>query len=235
MTIDPSPEAWVQARFDYEHTERPVDDICFELGVSATTLRDRARRWRWTRRRQPIPAEGPPPLRPVEPTVPLAPAMTPAGVAAPAIAPVEGGVGLPSPYDAGPLDAAPPDPAEIVPGLQAAIARVLPAIEATLGKLAAGPMPPREMERAARTLTSLTRTLRELKELLSEHQPPAAYDDDDTPEDIDAFRIELARKIEAFVAANRDNETIDAQGAPVTESGCRVNPRIKSGGGNDEA
>jgi hypothetical protein len=38
----------------------------------------------------------------------------------------------------------------IVPRLQSAVARVLPAIEATVTKLAAGPTSPREMEQAAR-------------------------------------------------------------------------------------
>jgi hypothetical protein len=54
------------------------------------------------------------------------------------------------------------------------------------------------------------------------------------PEDIDAFRIALARRIEALLAswASEDSE---AQPAVVTEMDCRVNPRIKCGGGNDEA
>jgi hypothetical protein len=67
--------------------------------------------------------------------------------------------------------------------LQSAVARVLPAIEATLARLGAAPMPPREMEQAARALSSLTRTLRELNGLLEQHKAPA--DRDDGPEDID--------------------------------------------------
>ncbi|MGB9369458.1 MAG: hypothetical protein WCE79_25960, partial [Xanthobacteraceae bacterium] len=88
-----------------------------------------------------------------------------------------------------------------------AVARVLPAIEAIVARLAAEPMPPREMERSVRTLTSLTRTLRELNELLSQHQPRAACHDD-MPEDADAIRNELARRIEAFVAS-RTGESSD--------------------------
>ena len=53
-------EAWAQIRYDYEHTDRPVEDICAEHGISSGTLRDRMRRWNWTRRRAPIPREGPP-------------------------------------------------------------------------------------------------------------------------------------------------------------------------------
>ena len=62
-------------------------------------------------------------------------------------------------------------------------------------------MHPREMERAARALSSLTRTLRELNGLLSEHQ--ARIEDDGMPEDMDAFREHLARKIDALVASRQ--------------------------------
>ena len=94
-----------------------------------------------------------------------------------------------------------------MPRLQGAVARVLPAIEATVAKLAAGAMHPRDMERAARTLTSLMRTLRELHELLSQHQArEVRVCTCDMPEDIDAFRIDLARRIEAFVASQPDDE-----------------------------
>jgi hypothetical protein len=68
------------------------------------------------------------------------------------------------------------------------------------------------MERAGRTLTSLTRTLRELHELLSQHQPRATYDDD-LPEDADAIRNELVRRIEAFLASRTDENSDSAQPA----------------------
>ena len=87
------------------------------------------------------------------------------------------------------------DPASIVQRLQGAVARVLPAIEATIARLAAGPQHPREMEQAGRALGALTRTLRELNALLSQHN---AHANDDDPIDIDAFRYELARRINAF-------------------------------------
>ena len=59
---EPSSEAWAHIRYAYEHTDRPVEDICAEHGISSGTLRDRMRRWRWTRRRPPIPRDGPPPV-----------------------------------------------------------------------------------------------------------------------------------------------------------------------------
>jgi len=76
-----------------------------------------------------------------------------------------------------------------------------PGVYARLGGLC-----PRMMERAVRTLASLTRTLRELNELLSQHQPRATYDND-MPEDADAIRNELARRIEAFLASRVDEES----------------------------
>jgi hypothetical protein len=94
----------------------------------------------------------------------------------------------------------PSGPAAIVPRLQSAVARVLPAIETIIARLAAGPQHAREMEQAGRALSSLTRTLRELNALLAQHnaRPGTAFDDD-MPEDIDAFRLDLARRIDAFV------------------------------------
>ena len=103
-------------------------------------------------------------------------------------------------------------PASIVPRLQNAVARVLPAIEATLTQLATQTHRPREMEQAGRALASLTRTLRELNALLTQHAM-RAEDDDDMPEDMDAFRFELARRIKAFVES-RKGEFADGGGAP---------------------
>jgi hypothetical protein len=97
------------------------------------------------------------------------------------------------------------DPAAIVPRLRSASARVLPAIEATLARLAAGTQHPREMERASRALSALTRTLRELNALLSAHAADAARDNE-LPEDMDAFRDKIAQRIQSFIDARRQAE-----------------------------
>jgi len=202
-------EAWAQIRYDYEHTDRPVEDICAEHGISSGTLRDRTRRWNWTRRRAPIPREGPPPVARTEQppqTVTNVETVTPTpdsspqggGEQAESAAPVASGHDANAPAES--------DPASIAPRLQSAVARVLPAIEATLAKLAAGPQRPREMEQTARTLGALMRTLRELNALLSQHPLRPLNDYDDIPEDIDAFRERLARRIEAFIESRRDEE-----------------------------
>lgn len=183
-------KAWAQIRSDYEHTERPVADICAEHGISSGTLRDRMHRWGWTRRRPPIPFEGPPP----SPAPVLAPQP---GLAAPAACQPNETAGPP-----GVAAPAEPDDRPIAERLQSAVARVLPAIEGTLATLGTGPAHPRELERTARALTALVRTLRELNGLLAQHAaaPPACdCDCDDMPEDIDEFRNELARRINALV------------------------------------
>ena len=62
-----------------------------------------------------------------------------------------------------------PDTVSIVPRLQSAVARVLPAIEATIARLASGTLNSGDLEKAGRTLGTLTRTLRELNVLLAQH------------------------------------------------------------------
>jgi hypothetical protein len=237
MPPEPTTEAWAQIRYDYEHTERPIDDICAEHGISSGTLRDRMRRWGWTRRRAPIPCEGPPPApapqidtaapplptgREFDPAAPPLPAGREFDPAAPSPAPaprIETAAPCPvaTPQVAAGNDAGEPDDSAIVPRLQSAVARVLPAIEASVARLGAEPAHPREIERSARALAALTRTLRELNNLLSQRRAaaaddPAAYDD--VPEDIDAFRLDLARRIDAFVASRtgEDNGGAEMQG-----------------------
>jgi hypothetical protein len=57
------------------------------------------------------------------------------------------------------------------------------------------------MEQAGRALSSLTRTLRELNALLAQHRSGDA--DDVPPQDIDAFRDELARRLKGIIAARK--------------------------------
>jgi hypothetical protein len=231
MTEPTGDERWTQIRYDYEHTDRPIVDICAEHGISANTLRDRVRRWGWTKRRAPISREGPPAMatpRIETEAEALARFTTPRwgevgsqrdpGEGVPAIETPEPPHPNPLPKgereqtvhvadvspSAAPTDA---DPATIAPRLQSAVARVLPAIEAIIAQLGTQPLRPREMEQTARALGALTRTLRELNALLAQHPPRADEDDDPVPEDIDEFRYELARRIRAFIAARRDNNS----------------------------
>ncbi len=166
-----TPEAWAQIRYAYEHTDRPVADICADYGISSGTLRDRMRRWHWTRRRKPIPREGPPAFLVVDGTI--APSGTAVIVAKPStLALADNGSGAASPVaalqatagDAGPL--AP----FLAPALQEAVTTVLPAIQQALARIAKGTHYADDEAKTARALEALTRTLRELSGLSGRRQ-----------------------------------------------------------------
>ena len=166
-----SPEAWAQIRYDYEHTDRPVEDICAEHGFSSGTLRDRMRRWNWRRRRRPIPRQGPPAFLIVEQAIaPSGTAVTLAeGAACPPLADARGAAPRIAALQPGEDDAAPPAPF-LAPALQEAVTTVLPAIHQTLRHLAEGRSFPDDAAKTARALETLTRTLRELSVLSSGRQ-----------------------------------------------------------------
>ena len=250
---EPSSDAWAHIRYAYEHTSRTVEDICADHGISSATLRDRMRRWRWTRRRPPIPRDGPPAVawphvdsrlrssgdatntRAANSDCSPPPPAAAFGGAGTLVCGEGLGVGVvvddPKSFTATPLPNPPPqggreqsefaaseaahqaqasveifsDPAAIAQRLQSAAARVLPAIEAIIARLAAGPRHPREMEQAGRALGALTRTLRELNALLSQQKLQAPQPYDDMPEDLDAFREALAQRIDALLAEPPDD------------------------------
>jgi transposase-like protein len=71
-------------------------------------------------------------------------------------------------------------------------------------------------ERSARTLATLTQTLRALRQMRGGDLPEqgSSDDDDDMPRDIDEFRIDLARRIDAFVASRTNGGDAVAHHAP---------------------
>jgi hypothetical protein len=180
---EPTPEAWAQIRHDYEHTGKPLAPICAEHDITIPMVRYRMKRWEWRRRKPFVPRQQPP-------------------AAAQELAPST------PPRSQNARDPPPPGEGEdiaIVPRLQGAVALVLPAIEAIIARLASGTLSSDGMEKAGRALGALTRTLRELNGLLAQHnaQPGGAcpYCDGlpDGFDNIDDFRRELARRINAFV------------------------------------
>jgi hypothetical protein len=203
-------EDWARVRYEYECTNLKVVEICAEHGISAGTLRDRVRRWGWTRRWSgPVPREGPPPM-----AVPMiafqAPGGSPLDVrripeGSPAEALVEAGEEQAEPSahtgEDGRERPFVHDTRPIGERLQGAIAQVMPALETTLSSLAAGAMQPRQMEQAARALGALTRTLRELSGLVAQHG--AQRGDADPVEDVDELRASLNRQIDALIEEER--------------------------------
>ena len=77
-------------------------------------------------------------------------------------------------------------------------------------------------ERNARTLATLTQTLHALQRLRAGSLPEQeTLTDDDTPHDIDEFRRDLARRIDAFVASRTDAGDADGNSGvtPVDAAG----------------
>ncbi|MBX6327228.1 MAG: hypothetical protein IRY89_01490 [Pseudolabrys sp.] len=203
-------DAWAHIRYAYEHTDQPIADICAAHGISSGTLRDRVRRWGWIRRRAPIPHHGPPPLphdqRSLLPPIgsPVHSAITPSieAQAAADLAQINAAASERSTPPAGHGTKA------IIPPLQNALERVLPAVETTLATLTAAQTPPYQTAQAVRVLGALTGTLRELNEMLRKHIDELL---DDIPEDIDEFRENLARRIEAFFETRGDEDFDDEE------------------------
>ncbi len=188
---EPTPDAWAQIRHAYENTDQPLAHICAAHAVSIPTVRYRLKRWGWTRRKPFVPRHQPVAAMELATVHPAPPAF-----------PAASAVDLPPPGEGE------DSTATTVQRLQSAVARVLPAIETIIGRLGAGNLSSDGLEKAGRALGALTRTLRELNTLLAEHnaQPDGFRCEycDMPPEDADAFRDELARRINAFVESRRN-------------------------------
>lgn len=181
-----TPELLAQARHDFEHTERSKESIAFDLGMARSTLSNMAVREKWKRHV--------PPPRGLPPAVHLRrkAEMLEASVA-----------GSP-PENISPVTAsgqgAMPTIGDTVERLYRAVREELTAVESLRARLKSEPQGTQDAERTARTLSSLTETLQKLQRLKCA-APNTGSHDDDLPADIDEFRTELARRIEAFVAS----------------------------------
>jgi hypothetical protein len=96
----------------------------------------------------------------------------------------------------------------------------LAAEEAGRAKLGLLPRAPSDAERCARTLAILTRTLHALARLRGGATDQGLRHDDDIPADIDEFRRDLARRIDAFVAAetHRQDAEDDSRAAALDDA-----------------
>lgn len=92
-------------------------------------------------------------------------------------------------------------PLPLVERLQRVIDAQMQVAERTLKVL--GPASSAEAERTARILASVSRTVQDIVAATKGQRPADDADDDPVPRDIDEFREALARRIEAFVAAER--------------------------------
>jgi hypothetical protein len=87
--------------------------------------------------------------------------------------------------------------------LERLVEKELTAEEAVRAQLGPLPRNAADAERTARTLSTLTQTLHALQRLRGGLAAETQHDDD-IPRDINEFRRELARRIEAFVASRTD-------------------------------
>ena len=185
-------ERLAEARRLYEDTGVPLADIAAMLGVGASTLMARIPRLGWRRRKR----------RHSWPDVSAAVASvaaaekTPGVVASPSHSSGEAAAPASVEPNLAKPDLAKPDLAIRV---QRAIERELDAIEKIIARLGPASANVGEAERAARTLASLARTLKEVTRL-DPPQAPTTADDEAMPRDYDELRRALSEKLERIVA-----------------------------------
>jgi hypothetical protein len=204
-----TPELKAHARYRFEETPESAYSIAADLGMHHTSLKRLIKREGWVRR-------NPPPVRDITPVMRIAAAvdaMTSATQApptpdpSPPLASLAGGGEL---ADTSTVDR-----------LEAAVLKELAAVELMRANLGSEPLRPLEAQVTARTLSVLTETLAKLRRLRLRSAPQSGPPDhdDDMPADIDAFRLDLARRIDAFVASrtNGGDAVRDAAPAPLDE------------------
>jgi hypothetical protein len=223
-----TPEFIEALRHRYVETGQPVRDIIAEFGISLGRLNRLIEECRWPKRQDQPPRQLPPALRLLEETRllgeqrsgALSSSRHPEVRAKPASKDDGHDEAEFRPHPSR-LAAEPPlAPQDDGDGAETAAARIellvmkeLAAEEAVRARLGSAPRGVAEAERTARTLSILTQTLQNLQRLraagaaagdFGKHQ----FDDDtndDMPADLDEFRRELARRIEAFVASQPDD------------------------------
>jgi hypothetical protein len=175
-----TPELLAHARRRFEETAEPAGPIAADLGIHTCSLSRLARKLGWVRRNAG--------QRDLTTAMRLAEqAHAAAEVQAAEAPPVS-------------TDVPTSDPTTL-DRLEQAVIKELAAVEAMRKQFGAEPYESRDAERTARTLSSLADTLGKLKRIRSGMTEGARPQDDydDIPEDMDAFRNELARRIHALV------------------------------------
>src|SRR5437660_9838052 len=214
-------------RHRYEDTHDTLAKIALDCGISERAVNRMRDREGWTRRSDRV--------RDVLPVVSLLEEAT-ALLARPAVEreTTEAPADRESDSSARPRAGGDPEPRaeRVAPGFplareraeEARIARIERLVEKELAAEEAmraqlGPLPrvPADAERSARTLATLTQTLQALARLRCGLPPDGGFDDDDDmPRDIDEFRRDLARRIDAFVASRTEPGHAQGDCGPAT-------------------
>jgi hypothetical protein len=227
-----SPALLAALRQRYEQTDQPMNALAADFGIGITTLQTLVRKNGWTQRSNRM-RDCPSALRLLEEAETLAASLpereTPAPQATPTpTLPLAGGgshtvldaATLPQPPDPALSDAGPTNTPGLSPveRLEALVVKELEAEEAARAELATRPRARHEAERCARTLSVLTQTLKTLQGMHT-NGGTGGYAYDDMPQDMDAFRNNLARRIEAFMESRLGPErmALDRQMSALTD------------------
>lgn len=167
------PEEIARARQLYEGTSLPVHDIARSLGIGTTTLMKRVKLWGWTPRNKRLAELD----AAAKAEVPLAEVRE---AAAPAIAVVE--------------------KATLIERVRAAVESEIAAIESVLQRVESAQLRSSDAERAARTLATLVRTLKELAALERPIETETGEGSEGESRDIDEFRRDLAERLDRLRA-----------------------------------
>ena len=186
-----SPELEARGRYLFEETNASMADIAFELGIHKGTVPIVAKRRNWKRYV--------PPPHDVSPATRIL--VEADGLERRREAVQSGSDGEPA-LPAQPDGASSESESDLVARLRRAVLNELTVIESLRNRLKNEPQSRVAAERTARTLSTLTDTLQKLQRL--QCAVPTNGPDYDMPVDIDEFRNELARRIEAFVASRID-------------------------------
>jgi hypothetical protein len=193
-----TPELEAVAQHKVEHTSESTTAIAAQLQLHHSTLLRLIRLKGWVR------PEASQRRRDLPPAVRVA-------AAADALVTASG--------QGGDVGAAASEPHDLsaVDRLEQAVLKELATVETMRASLGREPLRPMDAERTARTLSVLTETLAKLRRLRLAAAPQTGPDhDDDMPADIDEFRNEFARRIDAFIASRA------AQGDAGGEGGTAV-------------
>lgn len=207
--IDIAAELVAQGKRLYENTQTSVRDIAAMMGISKSTLNNRALEWKWRRRQTP------------GGTIDLV-RMVRGAVAAEVTDPAAADAAAPA--DARPVTPISPERrAALAERIQAVAEREMAVVEKVVAIL--GPADEAEAERTTRTLAGIARTLREITALNKPAGEVKDADDDDTadatiPRDMEEFRRELARRLHAIIDAQSGTEDSRDRG-----SVCEPDPR----------
>jgi hypothetical protein len=166
------PEKIAKAKELYEGTSVPVRDIALMLGIGQSTFLRRVKDWGWKPRNARL---------------------------ADYDAAAKAGFDLDAISKAVAPELAVAKQATLIERVRAAVEREIVAIETVLDRVDDARLRSQDAERAARTLATLVKVLREVNTLEGEQeQTEPAGDAEDQFRDLEEFRAELARRLASF-------------------------------------